>query len=85
MIWMLNCCASVRNPIISITWCRLIDRVMYSASVVEHAIIVCNLEAHEMGQPVKQMIHPVLDLKVMGSAVVSMTEFSPYKMGLSLS
>ena len=35
---------------------------MYSASVVESALSVCNLDAHIMGQLAKNITYPVLDM-----------------------
>ena len=39
---------------------------MYSASVVDIAVIVCILEAQVMGAPAKRTSQPDLDLDVMG-------------------
>ena len=40
---------------------------MYSASVVERAISVCNLDAPVTGQPAYVMAHPEHDFDVVGS------------------
>ena len=39
---------------------------MYSASVVDIAVIVCILEAHVMGTPAKRTSQPERDLDVIG-------------------
>ena len=40
---------------------------MYSASVVDNAVMVCILDAQVMGAPAKQTIQPERDLEVIGS------------------
>ena len=45
--------ASLSIPISVMTSLRLVDRVMYSASMIDNAMIVCILEAHVIGAPVK--------------------------------
>ena len=40
---------------------------MYSASVVERAIIVCSLDAQVTRQPAYVIAHPECDLDVVGS------------------
>ena len=50
-----------------ITSLKLVERAMYSASVVDNAVIVCILEAHVMGAPAKCTIHPKRDLELIGS------------------
>ena len=52
---------------------------MYSASVVDKAVIVCILDAQVMGAPAKQTIQPDLDLDVMGSAWASECHQFPVK------
>ena len=39
---------------------------MYSTSIVERVVVVCNLDAHEIGHPAKHMIQPALDFNIMG-------------------
>ena len=46
---------------------KLVERAMYSAPVVDIAVIVCILEAHVMGAPAKRTSQPDCDLDVMGS------------------
>ena len=43
------------------------DRAMYSASVVESADNICNLDAQVTGQPTYIMAHPDWDFDVIGS------------------
>ena len=59
--------ASVRSPISGITSLRLVERAMYSASVVDMAVMVCILDAHVIGAPAKRTIQPERDLAVIGS------------------
>ena len=40
---------------------------MYSASIVERAISICNLDAQVTGQPAYVMAHPERDFDVVGS------------------
>ena len=40
---------------------------MYSASIVERAICICNLDAQATGQPAYAMAHPERDFEVVGS------------------
>ena len=40
---------------------------MYSASVVESTVMVCNLEAQVMGAPANLTIQPERDVEVIGS------------------
>ena len=50
---------------------RLMERAIYSASVVDIAVIVCILEAHVMGAPAKRTSQPERDLEVIGSTWAS--------------
>ena len=59
--------ASVRSPIKGITSLRLVESAMYSASVVDMAVMVCIFDAHVMGTPANRTIQPDRDLAVMGS------------------
>ena len=52
---------------------------MYSASVVDRAVIVCILDAQVIGAPAKRTIHPDLDLAVMGSTWASLWRQLPEK------
>ena len=63
--------ASVRSPINGMTSLRLVESSMYSASVVDMAVMVCILDAHVMGVPAKRTIHPECDLAVIGSMCAS--------------
>ena len=40
---------------------------MYSASIVERAVSICNLDAQVTGQPAYVMAHPERDFDVVGS------------------
>ena len=44
-----------------------VDGAMYSASVVESAVNVCNLDTQVTGQPAYVMVHPEHDFDVVGS------------------
>ena len=46
---------------------KLVERVMYSASVVGITVIICILEAHVMGAPAKCTSQPKRDLEVIRS------------------
>ena len=46
---------------------KLVDSAMYSASVVDMAVIVCILYAQVMGAPANRTIQPDRDLDVIGS------------------
>ena len=59
--------ASWSIPIMGMTSLKLMERAMYSASVVDIAVIVCILETHVMGAPAKRMSQPERDLDVIGS------------------
>ena len=50
--------ASVRSPINGMTSLRQVESAMYSASVVDMAVMVCILDAHVMGVLAKRTIHP---------------------------
>ena len=45
---------------------RLVDRAIYSALVVDNAVVVCILEAQVIGALAKRTIHPERDLDVIG-------------------
>ena len=49
---------------------------MYSASVVDNAVMVCILDAQVMGAPAKQTIQPEQDLEVIGSTWASLKSAS---------
>ena len=71
--------ASWSIPIIGMTSLKLVERAMYSASVVDIAVMVCILEAHVMGAPVKHTSHPDRDLDVIGSTWASHLRQLPAK------
>ena len=71
--------ASLRSPISGITSLRLVERAMYSASVVDMAVMVCILDAHVMGVPAKRTIQPERDLAVIGSLCASAWRQFPAK------
>ena len=54
-----------------ITSLKRVERAIYSASVVDIAVIVCILEAHVMGAPAKRTSQPERDLEVIGSTWAS--------------
>ena len=58
---------------------RLVESAMYSASVVDRAIIICILDAQVIGAPAKRTIHPDLDLAVIGSTWASLWRQLPEK------
>ena len=45
-----------------ITSLKLVERAMYSASVVDIAVMVCILEAYVIGAPAKRTSQPERDL-----------------------
>ena len=51
--------SSCRRFITKITSRSAVDSAMYSASVVDSAMVVCILEDQIIGQPAYQMINPV--------------------------
>ena len=59
---------------------KLVERAMYSASVVDSAVIVCILEAQMMGATANQTTQPELDLDVIGSLWVSCWHQLPAKL-----
>ena len=63
---------SLRMPINGMTSLTLVDSAMYSAYVVDRAVIVCILDAQVMGAPAKWMTQPDQDLDVMGSIWASL-------------
>ena len=46
----------LEHPIMGMTYLKLVERAMYSASVLDIAVIVCILEAHMMGAPAKHFV-----------------------------
>ena len=52
---------------------------MYSASVVDMAVMVCIFDAHVMGAPANRTIQPDRDLAVMGSICASAWRQFPAK------
>ena len=66
-------------PISGMTSLRLVDRAIYSALVVDNAVIVCILEAHVIGALAKRAIHPKRDLDVIGSLWASCCHQLPEK------
>ena len=58
---------------------KMVERAMYSASVVDSAAIVCILEAHVMGAPAKRTSQPECDLEVIGSTWESLCRQLPAK------
>ena len=71
--------ASRSIPIMGMTSLKLVERAMYSASVVDIAVIVCILEAHVMGALAKRTSQPDRDLNVMGSMWASLFHQLPAK------
>ena len=71
--------ASLSMPISGITSLRLVDKAIYSASVVDNAVIVCILDAHMISAPAKRIIHPERDLAVIGSLLASCGRQLPEK------
>ena len=71
--------ASVRSPISGITFLRLVESAMYSASVVDMAVMVCILDPHVMGTPATRTIQPECDLAVIGSLCASAWRQLPAK------
>jgi hypothetical protein len=63
-------CIGMRSPIVC-------DNEMYSASVVESVISLCNLDDHKMGQPAKVIRYPVLDLTLAGLSEAPAKSVSP--------
>ena len=49
-----------------------VHRAMYSASLVDNNISVCNLLNHRIGHPTNWMTHPVRDPTLLGSCPVSL-------------
>ena len=66
-------------PISGMTSVRLVDRAIYSASVVDNAVIVYILESQVTGALVKRTIHPERDLDVIGSLWASCCRQLPEK------
>ena len=60
-------CISFMSSNIGISSQHAVDRAMYSASIVERAISICNLDAQVTGQPAYVMAHPEHDFDVVGS------------------
>ena len=71
--------ASLSIPIKGMTSLRLVDKVMYSASVVDKAVIACILDAQVIGAPAEQITHPEQDLAVIGSLWASLWPQLPEK------
>ena len=71
--------ASVRSPIKGITSLKLVDSTMYSTSMVDMAVIICIFDAQVTGAPANWMIHPNLDLDVIGSIWASAWHQFPAK------
>ena len=71
--------ASLSMPISGMTSLRLVDRAIYSASVVDNAVIVCILDAHVIGTPAKRTIHPERDKAIIGSLWASCGHQLPEK------
>ncbi len=47
------------------------ERAVYSALVVERAMVFCIFDDQMMGQPAKKMMHPVRDKQADGSSAWS--------------
>ena len=71
--------ASVRSPISGMTSLKLVESAIYSASVVDMAVMVCILDAHLMGAPANCMTQPDRDLDVIGSMCASAWRQFPAK------
>ena len=71
--------ASLRSPINGMTSFKLVDRAMYSASVVDMAVMVCILDAQVIGVPANCTIQPDRDLDVIGSRCASAWHQFPAK------
>ena len=71
--------ASVRSPIKGMTSLRLVDSAMYSASVVDMAVIVYIFDAQVMGAPAIWTIQPDRNLDVIGSIWASAWRQFPAK------
>ena len=69
MFWICSPCShtSFRMPVKRMTSHRLVERAMYSASVVDNVVIAFILDAQELGTPAKLTIQPDRDLDVIGS------------------
>ena len=66
-------------PIKGITSLKLVERAMYSASVVDRAVMVCILDAQVIGAPANLMIQPERDFAVIGSTGASFLSQLPAK------
>ena len=62
---------------------KLVERAMYSASVVDNAVIAFILDAQVMGAPAKQTIQLEHDLDVIGSMWASFWHQLPAKSALT--
>ena len=71
--------ASFNMPIKGITSLKLVERAIYSASVVDSAVMVCILDAQGIGAPAKQMSHLDRDFDVIGSICMSLLSQFPAK------
>ena len=60
-------CISFMSSSIGISSQHAVDRAMYSASVVESAVNICNLDAQVTGHPIYVMAHPERDFGIVGS------------------
>ena len=47
---------------IGMTYCIALDNTIYSASMVNNAILVCRRLAYKIGNPARVMYTPVLDM-----------------------
>ena len=56
-----------------------VDRAMYSASVVERAVSICNLDTQVTGQPAYVVAHPECDFDVVGSIPAILRSNPPAK------
>ena len=63
----------VQNPR-GIKSCIAVESMIYSALVVDKAILVCILMAQMMGQPAKLMTKPVQDNAVAASSTYSLLQ-----------
>ena len=72
-------CISFVSSSIGISSQHAVDRATYSASIVESAVNVCNLDAQVTGQPTYVMVHPEHDFDVIGSMPAILQSNPPVK------
>ena len=72
-------CISFVSSNIGISSQHAADRVIYSASIVERAVSICNLDAQGTGQPAYVMAHPEHNFEVIGSVPAILWSNPPAK------